>query len=230
MAENDVASQYDTYSDYLDSFIASDDLFYLEDQEVARRLVELGIRTNGDILTAEEFEQRRKVAEVSRLQGMTKTKVTLASAGKDLSDFPLLYALAQREELVRSGKLAVIIFIRDKNHAGQEISGYVDFGHRLRLNQQECEAFFLRTKKLLPRSSDLSFYNWETQYVSSMASANFEVIADHEEGFLFKCKRDRKVINVNPRVNPGDKTRRHVIETDEYIQVVLYDHILRRKV
>lgn len=39
-------------------------------------------------------------------------------------------ALKDREEAVRNGKLTTIIFIRDKNTKAQEVSGYIDFGHR----------------------------------------------------------------------------------------------------
>ena len=39
-------------------------------------------------------------------------------------------ALQQREESVRNGKLTTIVFIRDKNAKGQEVSGYIDYGHR----------------------------------------------------------------------------------------------------
>lgn len=39
-------------------------------------------------------------------------------------------ALQQREESVRNGKLTSIVFIRDKNAKGQEVSGYIDYGHR----------------------------------------------------------------------------------------------------
>ena len=42
----------------------------------------------------------------------------------------LAQALQQREESVRNGKLTTIIFIRDQNAKGQEISGYIDYGHR----------------------------------------------------------------------------------------------------
>ena len=42
----------------------------------------------------------------------------------------MLQALQQREESVRNGKLTTIIFIRDKNAKGQEVSGYIDYGHR----------------------------------------------------------------------------------------------------
>ena len=43
-----------------------------------------------------------------------------------------MQALAEREELVRSGKLTTIIFIRDYNSKGQEVSGYIDLAHRMR--------------------------------------------------------------------------------------------------
>lgn len=75
------------------------------------------------------------------------------------------------------------------------------------------------------------------------------MIADNETGLLFKNKRDRKVINVDPQVRgdriitlsadhylfhhtqavPGDNTKRSPVKTEEYVQVVIYDHMTRRK-
>merc|ERR1712150_157803 len=115
---------------FLDSQITSLDLYYLEDEELARQLVELGYRGSGEVLKREEFEARKQAAEASRLSKRSQQK-TLASSGKDLKD-PFLKALAQREEANRSGKMTSIIFIRDKNARGQEISGYIDFAHRLK--------------------------------------------------------------------------------------------------
>merc|ERR1712118_265698 len=115
--------------------------------------------------------------------------------------FPFLRNLAAREELVRNGKLSTIIFIRDKNVKGQEISGYIDYGHRLK--EDHFEAFFERKKRLLPRPT--------------------------EQGLLFKNKRDRKVINVDPKGEPGDNSKRSDIKTNEYIQVVIFDHMTRKK-
>lgn len=66
------------------------------------------------------------------------------------------------QDLVRNGKLTSIIFIRDKNSKGQEVSGYIDFAHRLKT--ENFEPIFDRKKKLMPRPSDLSYYNWETQH------------------------------------------------------------------
>ncbi len=36
--------RYDTYEDYLDSLVSEEDHFYLEDEEMARIIAELGYR------------------------------------------------------------------------------------------------------------------------------------------------------------------------------------------
>mmetsp|Transcript_4681 Transcript_4681/g.7260 ORF Transcript_4681/g.7260 Transcript_4681/m.7260 type:complete len:233 (+) Transcript_4681:162-860(+) len=219
-------TEFATYEDYLDSQITGTDLFYLEDEDLARQLVELGYRGNGEVLKREEFEARKKAAENARLSKLRTTPKQLASFGKDLTGYPFLQALADREKMVRNGKLTTIIFIRDRNHKGQEVSGYIDYAHRLKT--EPFEPYFERKKRLMPKPSDLSFYNWETQTSTSNASPNFQVIADSEAGLLFKNKRDRKVINVDPKASPGDNSRRQEIKTHEYIQCVLYDHVGRR--
>jgi len=47
-----------------------------------------------------------------------------------------------------------------------------------------------------------SFYNWETQMSTSIATPNYQVTAENAAGLLFKNKRDRKVLNVDPKVHP----------------------------
>ncbi|XP_023958869.1 cilia- and flagella-associated protein 299 isoform X3 [Chrysemys picta bellii] len=120
-----------------------------------------------------------------------------------------------------------IIFIRDRNSRGQEVSAYIDYAHRLKTD--EFEIYFNGKKKLFPRRTDLSFYNWDRNVSTSNASPNYQVIAENACGLLFKNKCDRKIVNVDPKAYPGDSTTRTPIETDLYLQVVIYDHILRRK-
>ena len=88
---------------------------------------------------------------------------------------------------------------------------------------------FDRRRRLLPKPSDLSYYNWETQLAKSTSTPHYQVIADSAQGVLFKNKRDRKIVNVNPESNPGDNSTRTEIDTSEYTQVVLYDHSTRRR-
>ena len=222
-------SSFASYDDYLDKQITAIDMFYLEDVELARQLVELGYRGNNEILSREEFEARKEQEAAERKRKMRNKPKELASANKKLvfETQPFLCALADREEAVRSGKLTTIIFIRDKNAKGQEVSGYIDYGNRLKT--ENLEQVFEGKRRLLPRSSDLSFYNWETQTSTSNPTPNFQVIADNEAGLLFKNKRDRKTINVDPRERPGDNSTRTELSTDEYMQVVLYDHVTRRR-
>lgn len=62
----------------------------------------------------------------------------LCSPGKEVSSCPLLQALADREEANRTGKMTTIIFIRDRNQRGQEVSGYIDYAHRLKVYTCLC--------------------------------------------------------------------------------------------
>ncbi|XP_053556113.1 cilia- and flagella-associated protein 299 [Bombina bombina] len=122
---------------------------------------------------------------------------------------------------------ATIIFIRDKTKTGPEISGYIDYSHRLKT--EDFEVYFSGKKKLMPVPTDLSYYNWDSHISTSNSSPNYQVIAENPSGLLFKNKRDRKILNVDPKALPGDNSTRIKIKTDLYIQVVLYDHITRRK-
>ncbi|XP_055767090.1 cilia- and flagella-associated protein 299 isoform X1 [Salvelinus fontinalis] len=223
-ALDNIVTEFQTYEDFLDSQITSLDLYYLEDEDLARQLVELGYRGSGEVLKREEFETRKAAAEASWLSKRNQQK-TLASVGKELKD-NFLKALAEREEANRSGKMTSIIFIRDRNALGQEISGYIDYSHRLKT--EEFEPYFNGKKRLLPRATDLSFFNWETQVSTSNVSANYQVIAENSSGLLFKNKTDRKILNVDPKASPGDNSSRTPLQSELYSQVVIYDHITRR--
>ena len=50
----------------------------------------------------------------------------------------MLKALAMREDLIKTGKLATILFIRDYNAKGQEISGYIDLTQRMKVDDFEA--------------------------------------------------------------------------------------------
>jgi hypothetical protein len=113
-----IVDQFPTYEDYLDNQVTNVDMYYLENEEMARSLVELGYRGEGEILRRDEFETRKEqMYVVNRARGNKKPK-KLASAGKDLSKKPLLKALAQRKEAVRVGKLSTLIYVRDFNKKG----------------------------------------------------------------------------------------------------------------
>jgi len=224
----DGVTRFPDYEAYLSSQISDVDSAYLDGEDTARALIELGYRGPGDTLKREEWEARVKADREKHLHRDVAPK-PLASVGKEreMAGKPFLLALAAREELVRNGKLTCIIFLRDVNAKGQEVSGYIDYAARLRTDP--FEAIFEGRARLQPRPSDLSYYNWETQATAGQSSVNYAVLADGEVGLLFKNKRDRKVVNVDPAAPPGDNTTRTEIRTPEYAQVVIYDHFSRRK-
>ena len=47
---------------------------------------------------------------------------------------------------MRNGKLTCVIFVRDVNSKGHEVSGYIDYAHRLR--STNFEPYFERRKKV----------------------------------------------------------------------------------
>ena len=53
VANLDVVERFETYEDYLDSQLTPNDMGYLEDEEMARQLVELGYRGLGDTIRRE---------------------------------------------------------------------------------------------------------------------------------------------------------------------------------
>ncbi|XP_074677558.1 cilia- and flagella-associated protein 299 [Strix aluco] len=212
-----------SYEEYLESQVTARDLRYLESEAVGRQLVELGFCGSRDVLQREEFEARAAAAAAGLTAAVPQK--SLASVGKELKN-NFLQALAEREEANRTGKISSIIFIRDLNSHHQEVSAYIDYAHRL--TTDDFEVYFSGKKRLLPRNTDLSFYNWDRNVSTSNSSPNYQVIAENACGLLFKNKSDRKIINVDPKAYPGDGTTRTPVETDLYLHVVIYDHIIRR--
>ncbi|XP_026177868.1 cilia- and flagella-associated protein 299 [Mastacembelus armatus] len=224
---HDPITQFKCYEDYLDSKVTPMDSSYLTSRELARKLVEHGHK--GTVLSREEFEERKAAAQAAEAAKNSafynrNRRMTLASAGKELKD-NFLKALAEREEANRSGKMTSVIFIRDYNTLGQEVSGYIDYAHRLKT--QDFEPYFSGKKRLVPGRSDLCYYNWKTQVSMSTSSPNFEVIYDDPNGLLFKNKRDKKILNVDPMSGPGEDSKRTFLQSDLYVHAVIYDHNIR---
>ena len=161
MAELDESNleKYHCYEDYIDAQVTPQDHQYLMDPNLARMLVECGCK-KGEVLSEEPFNALKESLEGSKRAKLQTGPKKLAGSQSAMTDKPFLIELSKREELVQKGKLSVIIFIRDYNSQGQEISGYIDFGHRLQT--ENFEDYFRETKRLLPRPSDLSFFNWDT--------------------------------------------------------------------
>uniref|UniRef100_A0A8C0QYS4 Cilia- and flagella-associated protein 299 n=2 Tax=Canis lupus TaxID=9612 RepID=A0A8C0QYS4_CANLU len=73
-AVDNIVTQFSTYEDFLDSQITTVDLYYLEDESLARQLVELGYRGTGEVVKREDFEARKAAIEIAMLAERTQKK------------------------------------------------------------------------------------------------------------------------------------------------------------
>ena len=187
-------SKIETYAQFLDRFVTDEDRMYLEDEELARDVKELYAVNKGEIRSKADFERKKKEIEDLNREEDTKER-PLFSLNMEYKKGSFLEQLKDREGEVRNGRKSTIIFIRYKDKKGKETSAYIDY--RERLKNDEMEGVFKKGKPLLPKPSDLSYYNWTLQKVMSNDSTFFRVDAGPKERLSFKNNTDRKIINVD---------------------------------
>ena len=100
---------------------------------------------------------------------------------------------------------------------------------RLKADDKLWYEYFSGKRRLIPRLSDLCYYNWSTFQVRFNSSENYLVTTDIKEGLQFMNKADRKLITVNPKGSPGDNTSVVHIRDLRYMHAMVYDHFLRIK-
>ena len=173
--------RFTTYQAYFDAVVGTDerkrDNFYLEDETVARdielgRRVDAGFSQSQNILQPHEFEKAhqdlrnkrekearfKNRAEKGRLSSQdTKNGEVYTFCGEN----SVVGELAKREVEHRLGVLCSVVYLRYLNKKGQEVSGYIDFGDRLK-NEEGFGDVFSGKKRLVVKKSDLSYYNWNT--------------------------------------------------------------------
>ena len=177
--------RFTTYQAYFDAVVGTDerkrDNFYLEDETVARdielgRRVDAGFSQSQNILQPHEFEKAhqdlrnkrekearfKNRAEKGRLSSQdTKNGEVYTFCGEN----SVVGELAKREVEHRLGVLCSVVYLRYLNKKGQEVSGYIDFGDRLK-NEEGFGDVFSGKKRLVVKKSDLSYYNWNTGVLS----------------------------------------------------------------
>ena len=188
----------------------------------------MGCHGKTELLTRQQFTERKKAALKARKNQQNAQIKVLAHQGCNIQGNPFLEALAEREEGLRNGRLTTILFIRDERNKKQ-VSAYIDLADRMKT--EDFRLIFSKRKPIQPKTSDLSYYSWEGQAIHYNDSPNFKVDANSEAGLLFRNRRDRKVINVDPYADNsnGDNCQRTEIECKDYTQVVFFDHETRRK-
>ena len=195
MEDNEDISDIKTYTDYLNKYVTKEDLMYLEDEELARKIKELYNTQKGEIRNEADFNRKKKeIFDEKNIEENEKEQLQF-SQDMHYAKGSFLELLQERENDVRNGIKFTIIFIRYKDKKGRETSAYIDY--RERLKEDEMEAVFKEGVPLIPKSTDLSYYNWNIQRINSLDSTFFRVDAGPKERLCFKNNTDRKVINVD---------------------------------
>ena len=195
MEDNEDISDIKTYADYLNKYVTKEDLMYLEDEELARKVKELYNTQKGEIRNEADFNRKKKeIFDEKNIEENEKEQLQF-SQDMHYAKGSFLELLQERENDVRNGIKFTIIFIRYKDKKGRETSAYMDY--RERLKEDEMEAVFKEGVPLMPKSTDLSYYNWNIQRINSLDSTFFRVDAGPKERLCFKNNTDRKVINVD---------------------------------
>ena len=196
-----------------------------KDSDIARQFIELGYRGVNHAITREDFQERKHRTEriLQSHHHHYQDPITIISNSLTITE-PFAKELASREEANRTDNLLTIIFLRDRNHHGHEISAYIDYANRLKF--ENFTEFFLGKTKLLPLTTDLSYYNWDTHMCISNDTTNFCLLPD-VNGIRFRCQHDRKIIYVDPESKYyGDGTIRTIINTKDYLQIILYVNLI----
>ncbi|KAK3913105.1 Cilia- and flagella-associated protein 299 [Frankliniella fusca] len=216
--------KFKTYEDYLDSLVADQDELYLRGAE-ARILAELGYRTTGDTLTRGQFHKRVRAATASLYP--SRSQYQEDNDGVLITD-PLLRELAGRERANRAGLLATIVHLQMMTSLGYEVSGYIDFADRL--SREDWVPYFQGRRILEPNRSDLAFYHWRIDQGRFKSTPNFKVVPDPRRGLLFKHRKDRLRVCVDPSApSPGPSTTRTRVSSPLYANCVIYDHVVRQR-
>uniref|UniRef100_A0A182P7P7 Cilia- and flagella-associated protein 299 n=1 Tax=Anopheles epiroticus TaxID=199890 RepID=A0A182P7P7_9DIPT len=215
--------EFASYEDYLNSLIDGKSLQYFGNRENLISLYRTGYRA----LTKQAFDAQRTFLKV------TKDPNTMFSRNLTPTE-PFLRELADRERSNRLGILSTIIYMRYMKN-GTEISGYIDYEDALRRVLQDQQyaidwkAIFAEEKVLYPTPADLLYYNTKTGRNIRNNTRNYQILCDPHQGVIFRNMYDRKDIFPNPlAVTHGTNTKREVVESDLYEQVVLYDHVVRK--
>ena len=228
-------SKIESYAQFLDRFVTDEDRMYLEDEELARDVKELYAVNKGEIRSKADFDRKKREIEEMNREEDTKER-PLFSLNMNYRKGSFLDQLQERESEVRNGRKSTIIFIRYKDKKGKETSAYIDY--RERLKNDEMDGIFKEGKPLLPKPTDLSYYNWTLQKVMSNDSTFFRVDAGPKERLSFKNNTDRKIINVDLEYiekHPGPINIRNrdsskdIIKEGQIIKLNLLLHLLMSK-
>lgn len=217
---SEALAAFDSYEAYLSSFVTAVDRRFLQSEELARQLIEVGINPRTNLLSQEDFCRLKERAERRRAQ--SNYRVVRPACGdfppKVIAAEPFFAALAAREEQLLDERLSTVLFLRavlqvkDKQ---VETSAYIDLADRL--THENFADYYSGRRLLLPKPTDLSYYNWLTNRCQFNESASFRPVTDPTQPLSFLHRKSRKTLELKEGVKVDSGI-------NAYRQAIFYDH------
>jgi len=212
---------YETYQQFLDSRMMQQDVDYISDVSMIRKLIELGYRTDKEELSEAEFYRRK--TEIARLRRIKRLGLKyVISYNMNFANDPLLANLKLREGPNKTGEIHSVVFVMCLDTKGIEVSGYIDLAHRLVTDN--FEKIFKKQKLLIPKHSDLSHCNHKFLSTRNTDSPNWKVVASLTRGLTFVNKVDKKTLYVDGDQSCGELTSKVTVEDQNYRRLLIFDH------
>ncbi|XP_023170758.2 cilia- and flagella-associated protein 299 [Drosophila hydei] len=228
---------YNSYEEYLDSFLNINDIAYLRNWDISRQFIQnaCGKSCMGRLLSRSEFEVERVKLEV-RMNPRRVCDSTLFG-NNYTGDDPVLRQFAARELKLLKKQISTIVFLIMRSKKGLNISGYIDLEQSMRESRfKDSEhyvnwpAIFEGKAKLMPRPNNLSYFDWHLNKMYCTDSDNYSVVTSGAHSLLMKHRGDHKIICVNAECfcSFHRNAERNVYSSDIYGDCLFFDHIVRR--
>ena len=123
--KDELVDRFETYEDYLDTFITEEDMIYLGEEEIARIVVELGYRSSATVTREKFFHTKAELAAARNISGKQEVSQTdsedkRVTAGEVRPD-GLLQVIRERFPTNLNNSLNTILFLSRAPDDGLEV-------------------------------------------------------------------------------------------------------------
>ena len=119
--KDEVVDRFETYEDYLDTFITEDDMIFLGEEEIARIVVELGYRSSATLTRQKFFQTKAELAAARNISGKQQEVEVETNVEAEAEPAGLLQVIRERFPANLNNSLNTILFLSRAPDDGLEV-------------------------------------------------------------------------------------------------------------
>ena len=119
--KDEVVDRFETYEDYLDTFITEDDMIFLGEEEIARIVVELGYRSSATLTRQKFFQTKAELAAARNISGKQQEVEVETKVEAEAEPAGLLQVIRERFPGNLNNSLNTILFLSRAPDDGLEV-------------------------------------------------------------------------------------------------------------